>query len=87
MGTVTEDHNLNFGPNTVGKWTPSKGAGDVIGDPKFISTDVTNPQAFHIGAGSAAIDIGAMLPVYQDAGGAPRTAGAGWDVGAFEFQP
>jgi hypothetical protein len=30
--------------------------------------------------------VGVTVPVYQDFVGAPRPSGAGWDVGAFEFQ-
>jgi hypothetical protein len=83
---VTEDHNLGFGPNVKGTWTPGKGAGDIVGNPMFVSTDPTQPNAFQLGAGSPAADVGAALPVYQDYAGAPRPAGAGIDIGAFELQ-
>jgi PKD domain len=85
-GTVTEDHNLGYDPNGKGTWKPGTGTGDVVGNPMFVSTDPTNANAFQIGAGSAAIDVGATVPVYEDFAGAPRPSGAGWDIGAFEFQ-
>jgi len=85
-GTVTEDHNLGFGPNGKGTWTPGTGAGDIVGNPMFVSTDITSANAFQLGAGSAALDVGASLPVFQDFAGNPRPSGAGYDIGAFEFQ-
>ena len=86
MGTVTEDHNLGYAPKGQGTWKPGTGAGDIIGNPMFVSTDVTSPNAFHLAAGSAAIDVGTSVPVYQDFAGSPRASGAGWDIGAFELQ-
>jgi hypothetical protein len=88
MGTVTEDHNLCYGPNgTGGTWKPATGAGSFVGDPKFVSTDVTSPNAFHLSAGSAALDVGAMVPVYRDFAATSRPSGSGWDIGAFELAP
>jgi hypothetical protein len=86
MGTEIEDHNLGFAPNVSGTWggAPAS-AGDVVGDPKFASTDPTNASAFQLSTGSAAIDVGTMLPVYQDLAGTPRPQGPNWDMGAFEF--
>lgn len=85
-GKVTEDHNLGYNPNGQGTWKPGTGAGDLVGNPKFVSTDPNSPNAFQLGAGSAALDVGASVPVYQDFAGAPRPSGAGWDIGAFELQ-
>ena len=84
--TVTENHNLGYAPKGQGTWKPGTGAGDVVGNPMFVSTDPTNANAFHLAAGSAAIDVGASVPVYQDFAGSPRPSGAGWDIGAFELQ-
>ncbi len=62
MGTEIEDHNLGFAPNVSGTWggAPAS-AGDVVGDPTFVSTDPTNASAFHLSTGSAAIDVGDQL--------------------------
>lgn len=46
MGKVTEDHNLSFAPNVKGTWTPATGTADIVGDPKFASTSVTDANAF-----------------------------------------
>ena len=62
--------------------------GNVSGDPKFVSTDPNNANAFRLSAGSPATDVGAALPVYQDYAGTARPQeGAGMDIGAFEFMP
>ena len=88
-GTETINNNLIYAPNAGGTLTtPNVGAGGVVQqDPKFVSTDLTMPNFFRLSAGSPAIDTGAMVPVYQDFTGAPRPAGAGWDMGAFEYTP
>jgi hypothetical protein len=86
MATVTENHNLGYAPKAQGTWTSGTGAGDIVGNPMFVSTDPTNANAFHLAAGSAAADVGVSVPVYQDFAGSPRPSGAGWDIGAFELQ-
>lgn len=86
MGKVTEDHNLSFAPNVKGTWTPATGTADIVGDPKFASTSVTDANAFSLSAGSPAIDKGTSVPVFQDFGGVVRPSGAGWDIGARELQ-
>jgi hypothetical protein len=59
------------------------GAGNLVADPKYVSsTDL------HLGAGSQCIDsgVGARAPDH-DIDGAARPAGAMFDRGAFEFVP
>ena len=58
MATVTENHNLGYAPKGQGTWKPGTGAGDIVGNPMFVSTDPTNANAFHLAAGSAAADVG-----------------------------
>jgi len=81
-GTVYEDYNLFFGniTNTVGVIT---GAHSLIGDPKFIDPFHDD---YHLQAGSAAIDHGIDAGVYTDLDGNPRPIGAGFDIGAYEYQ-
>jgi len=73
------------------------GAHNVNVDPGFVSSDSSNPLAFHLLAMSPLIDAGnPSLPSDEsttDGDGAPRvtagrnTAPAVSDIGAFEFQP
>lgn len=83
-----EDHNLIYEPNAKGSLSnPGTGTGDVVGDPKFVSTDLSTSTAFQLSAGSAAIDVGAAIPTYQDFLMMPRPVGSAWDIGAFEYTP
>ncbi len=87
-GTDTVDHNLMFAPKVSGTLPAAAiGAGGLIVDPLFIATDPTGANAFHLSPGSPAIDVGAMVPVYQDLVGAARPVGSGWDLGPFEYTP
>ena len=88
-GTETFSNNLIYAPNTPSMLTsPNVGMGGVVQqDPEFVSTDLTMPNFFRLSAGSPAIDVGAMVPVYQDFAGTPRPVGAGWDIGAYEYAP
>jgi predicted outer membrane repeat protein len=81
-GTVYEDYNLFFNTvaNTVDVIT---GAHSLIGDPKFV--DPLNGD-YHLQFGSAAIDHGVDAGVYADLDGNPRPGGAGFDIGAYEYQ-
>jgi hypothetical protein len=88
-GTETINNNLIYAPNAGGSLTsPNAGKGGIIQqDPKFVSTDVAVANAFHLSAGSSAIDVGTMVPVFRDLVGTPRPVGAGWDIGACEYTP
>jgi predicted outer membrane repeat protein len=81
-GTVDEDYNLFFGniTNTLGV---KSGGHSLVGDPKFI--DPLNGD-YHLQFGSAAIDRGVEAGVYIDLDGNSRPRGAGFDIGAYEYQ-
>lgn len=86
MGTEIEDHNLGFAPDVSGTWMGAPaGTGDLVGDPKFVSTDITNPKAFRLSSGSPGIGTGATTSAYQDFSGVTRRVGAGWDMGAYQL--
>jgi YVTN family beta-propeller protein/predicted outer membrane repeat protein len=81
-GTVYEDYNLFFGnlTNTVGA---TSGGHSLIGDPKFVDP---LQDDYHLQAGSAAIDHGIDAGVTTDLDANPRPIGAGFDIGAYEYQ-
>ena len=59
-----------------------------IDDPLYQDPDNEDPLArdFRLQDGSAAIDAGTTVPVFDDHSGAPRPNGADFDLGAFEFE-
>lgn len=81
-GTLTHSYNQFYanGRNYAGT---SAGAGEHVGDPKF----VTAGSDFHLLSGSPAIDWGTSASAYTliDMGGGSRPVGAGWDAGCYEY--
>jgi hypothetical protein len=77
----------------TGAWandTDWGGAGTIVtgtcnywGDPAFLDPDAGD---YHIGPGSAAIDVGVNAGVDHDIDGDPRPMGQGYDIGADEFR-
>ena len=79
--TVTMDYTLWYNNTT----DYSGGVGhtnDRSGDPAFV-----NPAAwdYHIGSGSAALDMGVNAGVTDDIDGDARPQGSGYDIGADEY--
>jgi len=58
------------------------GSVNIWGDPVFVAPHAGD---YHIGPGSAAIDVGVNAGVTVDIDGEPRPVGAGYDVGADEL--
>ncbi len=81
-GTVLEDYNLFFG-NVTNTLNVTNGGHSLIGDPKFV--DPLHGD-YHLRFGSAAIDHGVDAGVYSDLDGNLRPIGAGFDIGAYEYQ-
>jgi len=52
----------------------------------FVDPGNPDPLArdYSLRAGSAGIDQGTYVPIFEDLGGAERPQGAGWDIGAYE---
>jgi uncharacterized repeat protein (TIGR01451 family) len=58
------------------------GTVNVWGDPAFVDPDAGD---YHVSLGSAVVDAGVKVSVYQDIDGHPRPVGMRPDVGAHEF--
>lgn len=69
------------GTDWAGEGTINVGAVNVWGDPRFLDPAGGN---YHIGPGSAAINVGVNAGVTADIDGDPRPLGAGYDIGADE---
>ena len=96
---VSLDHNLWYLPAVANPflwgsttydhagWSAATGhgAGDIVADPTLVgawSRPVTNLEPAD---GAPTIDTGASVAVDHDHDGRPRPAGAGYDIGAFEY--
>jgi hypothetical protein len=83
-GTLNEDYNLFFLGNEPDKSaTVGRGTHDLSGDPHFVNSAGDN---YHLTACSPAIDRGQDVGVTTDLDGHPRPVGAGFDLGAYEYQ-
>ncbi|MHB9032115.1 MAG: choice-of-anchor Q domain-containing protein [Anaerolineae bacterium] len=83
--TVTFDYNLvNGGSDSHHTGGSFLWMGTLTGDPLFV-----NPAAgdYHLSWGSPAIDSGKIVAVPTDLDGRKRPLGAGYDRGAYEYQP
>ncbi len=81
-GSATEDFNLFF-DNTNDTSGVISGSNSLTGNPRFLDPTHSN---YHLGPNSAAIDHGIDAGIYIDLDGKPRPVGAGFDIGAYEFQ-
>jgi hypothetical protein len=77
---ITGANNLLFG----GGAAPSYLTGSITQDPMFVSAATGD---FHLGPGSAAVDVGTATNATIDIDGNPRPQGAAFDVGAYEMVP
>ena len=78
-GAITHRHNLYPPTSTVGV---ALDATERAVDPMFVSAATRD---FHLRAGSAAIDVGVAAAFASDLDGVAVPAGAGVDLGAFEY--
>ncbi len=88
---VTAGSVANLEATLWGNDTDWQGPGTIIvgthnywGDPAFVDPDLGD---YHLRSSSAAIDWGVFAGVTVDFDGEPRPMGAGYDLGADEFQP
>ncbi|MDX2053332.1 MAG: right-handed parallel beta-helix repeat-containing protein [Polyangiaceae bacterium] len=83
VGSV-HSNNVYFAPgNPDPLGSVALGAGEVVGDPKFVDVATRN---LHLLSGSPAIDAGAVLGYTQDLLGRGVPFGSAPDIGALEFQ-
>jgi hypothetical protein len=81
-GSATEDFNLFF-DNTSDTSGVINGSNSLSDNPRFLDPAHGN---YHLGPNSAAIDRGVDAGVYTDLDSNPRPVGAGFDIGAYEYQ-
>ncbi|HZY41243.1 MAG TPA: choice-of-anchor Q domain-containing protein, partial [Anaerolineae bacterium] len=82
-GSVFENLNLFFNTPTNLSGMITSGGGSFVGDPKWVAPASDN---YHLGNGSAALDAGSNVGVFEDYDGDVRPFGAGFDIGFDERQ-
>ncbi|MEZ4592403.1 MAG: hypothetical protein R3D55_14855 [Chloroflexota bacterium] len=83
-GSVSQDYNLFFGNGTDIQGSASGGGHNVSGDPRFI---YFGGDGYHLGEGSAAIDVGLDTGLTVDYDGHKRPLANGFDIGFDEANP
>jgi predicted outer membrane repeat protein len=83
-GSVSQDYNLFFGNGSDTQGAVSGGSHNVSGDPRFIDPAHDN---YHLGLGSAALDVGSNSGPLVDYDGDVRPLGSGFDIGFDEAHP
>jgi hypothetical protein len=78
--TIHGDYNLFDHTPVISGTNITTGTHSLVGNPLFADA------AGHLSAGSPAIDHGIDVGVNVDLDGNPRPSGAGFDIGAYEFQ-
>jgi hypothetical protein len=82
-GTVSEDYSL-FYDNTTNLNGVTGGSHSLTGNPAFVNSAADD---YHLTAASAVIDAGVNAGVTTDLDGVTRPQGAGYDIGAYEYEP
>lgn len=80
--SVQEDFNLFFGNGVDTQGIVGGGDNSLIGDPKFVDSTAGD---YHIGEGSAALNMGIDAGVDTDFDGEARPLGLGFDIGFDEL--
>ena len=81
-GSVSQDYNLFWDNISDSQGLVSGGANNATGNPNFIDPLLDN---YHLGPGSAAIDVGTDAGLMDDFDGELRPFGSGFDIGFDEF--
>ena len=77
-GTVHEDYLLLYQNGLNFEGSVTSGGHSIEGDPYFVAPENND---FHLSAGSAAVDAGAGVGIFEDFEGHTRPLGGGYDIG------
>jgi hypothetical protein len=82
--SISSDYNIVYGASLESFHGIPQNSHDLVSNPEFVNPENGN---FHLQSYSPAIDAGTTLSdVTIDFEGTPRPQGAGYDIGAYEFQ-